>query len=406
MLGIFSPGQKRFFFRRQKIPNIFLIFLLMLVKHFLRQFHFSRAERQGTAALLVLVFVSFVLPDVYLLFYRPKPVDFSAFSGRIPAQRTTAAGETAAIATALFPFDPNSASAATFVQLGLTEKVACTIVKYRERGGRFRSADDLQKIYTLPEADFERLRPYVRIGAAAEAKPAFANQAPGKKPELFPFDPNTADAGELQRLGLTQALVGRLLHYREKGGFFFEKTDFRKLYGLSEADFNRLEPFLQIAKSSRNIRPAAYSGGYAVAAAADLDINSATAEDWQQLPGIGAARAQKIVQYRDKLGGFAHINQVRETFGLPDSIFQKILPRLRLGSPVFRKIDLNAATVQEIAAHPYFDFKQAQLLVHYREQHGPYASVDAIGQIAAFTEKGWLEKVKGYLTARTGKPDF
>lgn len=390
------------------MPNMFLIVLSMFVKHFLRQFHFSRAERQGAAALLLLVFVSFLLPDVYLLFYRPKPTDFSAFSGRIQAQCATAAGETAATAieTALFPFDPNSASAATFVRLGLTEKVAGAIVKYRERGGRFRAADDLQKIYTLPEADFERLRPYVRIGTTADARPGFANQAPGRKPELFPFDPNTADAGELLRLGLSQALAHRLLHYREKGGFFFEKTDFRKLYGLSETDYNRLEPFIQIAKSGRNIRPAASSGGRAVAAVTDLDINSATAEDWQQLPGIGATRAQKIVQYRDKLGGFVHTNQVRETFGLPDSIFEKIHPRLRLGSPVFRKIDLNAATVQEIAAHPYFDFKQAQLLVHYREQHGPYPTVDAIGQIAAFADKGWLEKVKGYLTARTAKPDF
>ena len=203
------------------------------------------------------------------------------------------------------------------------------------------------------------------------------------------------------RLGLPRALVARLLHYREKGGFFFDKTDFRKLYGLTDADFSRLEPYIAIAKSDLVVRPAAYSGGgsgYSPMAETPVDINVATPADWQRLPGIGAARAYKIVRFRDKLGGFIAVQQVGETASLPDSVFQKIQSRLRLETPIFKKIDLNTATVDMLAAHPYFTYKQAQLIIAYREQHGPLARVEDIARIAAFTDKTWIDKVKPYLT--------
>jgi competence ComEA-like helix-hairpin-helix protein len=132
----------------------------------------------------------------------------------------------------------------------------------------------------------------------------------------------------------------------------------------------------------------------------DIDINTASPEDWQQLPGIGAVRAQKIVRYRDKLGGFARIGQVAETYGLPDSIYQMIRAGLRLETPVFRMINLNTATAGEIYAHPYFSPQQARLIIAYREQHGRFGSAAEIGRIQAFTDKDWLERVLPYLTVQ------
>lgn len=375
-----------------------------MLKHLLRQFYLSKAERHGAAGLMLLALSAFITPEMYRLLRKPAETDFSVFAGQVEAYFSAAAipaAETGKDADpALFHFDPNTADAETLTRLGLSSKVAATIVKYRERGGRFRKADDLQKIYTLPEEDFERLRPFVRIEPSTNgrSRPQESDQA-ARQPEPFPFDPNTASESDLLRLGLSRGLAARLLRYREKGGFFFDKAGFKKLYGLTEAEYTRLEPYIVIAKSEAVVRPVAYSGGghAKVNAAVVIDINTATPDDWRQLPGIGAARAHKIVRYRDKLGGFTSAAQVAETYDLPDSVFQQIRPQLRVETPVYRKININAVSEAELRAHPYFNFKQAQLIVAYREQNGRFGSVDDIGRIAAFSDRQWLEKVKPYL---------
>ncbi len=370
-----------------------------MLQQLIRQFHFTKAERHGAVALLCLAGLGFLVPAVYRQFYRPVPPDLSDFKKQVQRFNAAASNAASTPAAAMFEFDPNSASVEVFVQLGLREKVAQTIVKYRARGGRFRTPDDLQKIYTLPEADFERLRPYVRI----ESTPERATQRwqPKQVAQLqsFSFDPNTASEADLLRLGLPQTQVARLLRYREKGGYFFEKTDFRKLYGLRETDYQRLEPYIAIARVETPVRPATYAGGTREATPVEmLDINAAPASAWQQLPGIGAYRAQQIVRFREKLGGFVSPAQVAETRGLPDSIFQKIQGLLRLETPPFRPLNLNTATVAEFNAHPYFSFKQGQLIVAYREQHGAFARVQDLEKIAAFTDRTWLNRVAAYLT--------
>ncbi len=374
-----------------------------MLSQLIRQFHLTRSERCGAAALLAISAACWLAPEVYNWWRGPQePTDFRDFERLAVPPAALPLPKQQEQAVSGFPFDPNTASVETLVALGLPENLARTIDKYRSRGGRFRTAEDLQKIYNLREEDYERLRPFVRIGKnTPPAGRHFAGAATvaGKpEPETFPFDPNTATAAELRRLGLPEPLIMRLLRYREKGGYFFEKSDFRKLYGLSEADYTRLEPQLAIDRSQTPLRPAAYSGGSGQAPEIPtIDINTASPEVWQQLPGIGAARAKKIVWFRDKLGGFIQPEQVAETRDLPDSVFQQIRPYLRVESPVFKKIPINTASIAEIAGHPCFDFKQAQLIVAYREQHGPFRSAGDLARIAAFSDRQWLEKAVQYV---------
>lgn len=376
-----------------------------MLKHLIRQFHFSKTERYGTAALLLLVGCSYLVPEIFQVLHAPESTDFSEFEHQIAAfqegrvrEETPGKGDEVA---PLFFFDPNKVPAEALIRLGIPERVARTIVRYRERGGRFRSAEDLGKIYTLPEDVFERLRPYVRIGNDKKALDKQSQSVAEAVSERFPFDPNTASEEDLLRLGLPKALVGRLLRYREKGGVFREKADFHKLYGLSDADFGRLEPLISIARVEETVRPVAYSGGYGkVIEPTSLDINIAMPEDWQRLPGIGAGRANQIVRFREKLGGFVRVEQVAETFGLPDSVFRHIKPYLKMEASAIQPINLNTATEEALAAHPYINFKQAKMMVAYREQHGAYSRPEDIRRIAAFSDAGWLEQVLPYLAVR------
>ncbi len=252
---------------------------------------------------------------------------------------------------------------------------------------------------------------------AAVSTPREAGQAapPGTRPpERFPFDPNTADQAALERLGFRPSTARTLLRYREKGGVFRRADDLRRVYGMDERLFAELLPFIRLDTALRTVKPAhAFPADSAARrpssefrqagtfprkdSAAVIDINRATAEDWQLLPGIGPGYAGRIVRFRDRLGGFTHPGQVGETYGLPDSVFRRILPRL-LPSPVFRPLPVNTADLAELKAHPYLSNLQATVLFRYREQHGPFqgpADLQAVGPV--FSAADW-DRLAPYLT--------
>ncbi len=244
------------------------------------------------------------------------------------------------------------------------------------------------------------------------------NAKPSATPaELFTFDPNTASKEEFVRLGLSPRTAQTILNYRAKGGKFFKKEDFERIYGLRSEDFARLASWINIeapeprwnnaSKTTENLygtasseprREHAFKNFSSVEkTAVTIDINQATAEEWQQLKGIGPGYSKRIVNYREKLGGFSSVEMVSETYGLPDSTFEAIRPYL-LASPVFRKININTATLEELKNHPLLSNFQATVLLNYRLQHGHFSDMASLKKIgAAFKESDW-ERLEAYIS--------
>ncbi|MBK6901376.1 MAG: helix-hairpin-helix domain-containing protein [Saprospirales bacterium] len=219
---------------------------------------------------------------------------------------------------------------------------------------------------------------------------------------LFFFDPNEADVPTLILLGIPEKTAETIERYRQKGGKFRKKEDFSKIYSLAEADYLRLEPFIRIAAASPPSYPDKERVSYQPAktiSTAPIDINSATQEEWQTLRGIGPGFAGRIVKFREKLGGFSSVAQVGETFGLPDSVFRKIEPQL-LHSPVYRFLQVNTATEEELAAHPYLSDRQARTLVLFRNNHGPFAGQEDFARIRAIPDST-LQKLIPYISYET-----
>jgi competence ComEA-like helix-hairpin-helix protein len=360
---------------------------------FLNYLRFTRAERNGTLALMLLAIILFTVP-VLTRWFRPQShTNFSAFIAEVQAFKN--ASTPYSEGSELFYFDPNTASEQDFVQLGLTENVAKTIVNYRKKGGKFHEPEDFKKIWRLAPEDYERLLPYIRIGQ---------NQAPenaergteATEAELFAFDPNTVSEADLFRLGLPSRTVKSILNYRNKGGRFRQKEDLEKIFTLSADDYARLSAYVIFAPVETPL-PVATFVAKKQKEAGVLDINRADAEAWKQLPGIGEKRAQQMVGFREKLGGFRSVDQVAELHGLPDSIFQQIRPWLRMDDTPLRTLNLNTASLEALDAHPYISRRQAEMMVAYREQHGAFRAVDDLDNIRAFTDKAWLARVKPYL---------
>lgn len=364
---------------------------------FMNYLYFSRSERLGSMALLLFCVGVFSVPTI-LQWYRPhRSTDFSEFEATIRAFRQSE--QSAAVsADSIFVFDPNTATEADFLRLGLSEKVARNICHFREKGGQFREADDFKKIWSLEPEDFERLRPFIRIGGDETPSEGEKN-APA---QAFQFDPNIATEGELMRLGLPERTVKSILNYRSKGGMFRKKEDLAKIYTLSETDYQRLEPYINILFSGGDtLRAVAFAGGggfmpQKAPPKSPVDLNGADVEDLVKLPLVGEKRASQIISFRDKLGGFLFPDQLAEMYNLPDSVFQRIRPYITASSAGVRKININTATLAELDAHPYISHKQAELITAYREQHGAFAKPDDVLNIKAFTDKAWWDKVGAY----------
>ena len=114
------------------------------------------------------------------------------------------------------------------------------------------------------------------------------------------------------------------------------------------------------------------------------------------LPGIGNKLALRIVNFRDKLGGFYSIDQIGETYGLPDSVFRKIKPFLKLETNLVKKININTATKDEMKSHPYIKWNLANAIVEYRNQHGNFSSLEDLKKISLITTEVF-DKIKFYL---------
>ncbi|HTB26466.1 MAG TPA: helix-hairpin-helix domain-containing protein [Puia sp.] len=215
--------------------------------------------------------------------------------------------------------------------------------------------------------------------------------------ELFYFDPNNLNLNEWRRLGLPERLIQTILRYIEKGGHFRKAEDMKKLYGLQNSEYQRLSPYVRIMDVPNNFRPSPYKdrGTFFVKKFIVTDINLADSADWSRLPGIGEKLASRIVHFREKLGGFYQVDQVAETFGLPDSSFQMIKPFLRLNTLTLNQINLNTATKEILQSHPYIRWQFAKAILEYRTQHGDFHSVDDLLQIATI-DSAKFEKLKPY----------
>jgi len=112
-----------------------------------------------------------------------------------------------------------------------------------------------------------------------------------------------------------------------------------------------------------------------------FDINTADTAAFIALPGIGSKLAARIVLFREKLGGFYSVGQIREVYGLQDSVFRKISPMLKCNPGNIRKIDINSAEQEMLKVHPYIRWQMANALVAYRDQHGSFHSVEDLAKL-------------------------
>ena len=216
---------------------------------------------------------------------------------------------------------------------------------------------------------------------------------------LTPFNPNRADSTAFRHLGLPAWMIKNILHYRSKGGKFRKAEDFKKIYGMTEEQYAVLSAYIYIAPEDtiRNTpqlyihQPAAIEN-IKYASGTVIDLNLADTTELKKIPGIGSGIARLIVGYRQQLGGFYRIEQLRDIH-LDDRLLQDWFS---IKPASIHRINLNRASVDRLRSHPYINFYQAKAFVEYRKKKGSLTSLKPFSLYEEFTEAD-LERISQYI---------
>jgi competence ComEA-like helix-hairpin-helix protein len=294
--------------------------------------------------------------------------------------------------TELIPFDPNLVSKAELENFGLSARVASAWTNYTSKGGRFKSADDLKKIYGIRPGDVERLRSFVRLQPMENAEKLIE--------KALPLDLNKASYKSLIEIGMPGRVANTLINYRQSGKIFKTIQDLKKVIGMNDSLVEILSPFILFEDVSQDID----SSGKSVKSVVPnvnapekigiINLNQSDTTALKYLPGIGSKLASRIVKYRDLLGGFYTVNQLKEVYGLPDSTFAKIVSKVQIGEGI-KRIDVNKTDFTKIH-HPYMDKKQALIIQNFIKQHAPIYKLEDLKQIEVLESSFWT-RMEPYL---------
>lgn len=234
---------------------------------------------------------------------------------------------------------------------------------------------------------------------------------------LQTFDPNTVDSLTLIGFGLKPWKVRNFLHYRKAGKVFRSAEEMGKTHGWTEEDVERVREYVRVEEE--------YGKGKRLFGGTEkgqpgwegrnekygkdgkrwddwksnkfhtltkVDVNTADTAMLRRIPGVGAKISEAIVRYREKLGGFYSVEQLREI----KMVSPELLEWMEVSSPNVQKIPVNRASFQALNRHPYISYEQTKALLQYIRLYGRVKDEKALLETGIFT-KDELERLRPYI---------
>lgn len=298
-------------------------------------FHFNQGERRGLVILFALLLIILVVKAFLPQWFKPKEYNLSAFKKSVEqfeAKRQAFQDSLIALKEEKknptktqyslnpFPFDPNTLPEKDWIRMGLSSKQVQVIINYRASGGRFHTANDLSKIYSLSEKESSILVPFVKIKAS--------------------------QTNDSSILGPTY------------------NQEFKHL--INNNDTSLISSFTSIKK----VHSSSYSDSLF-----PIELNSADTLDLQLLKGIGPSYARRIIKYRQMLGGYVNKSQLLEVYGMDSSRFSGFSDQVYANKDLADKIKVNFTEINGLIKHPYIDYYLGKSILREKSKNGRFLSL-------------------------------
>lgn len=215
-------------------------------------------------------------------------------------------------------------------------------------------------------------------------------------PRNFRLNINDADFESLVTLNVPVFLGRRWVKYLENGGSFKRVGDVKKLYGMTEEVYFNISKYLYM-KDTKKKQTKPFLKENRAFRCKIIDINEADSAQWESLYGIGPYLAKRIITFRESLCGFVSVEQVKETYGLRDSVFQSIKTCLTIEKIFKPCISINYTSQEGISKHPYIRYKLARAICLYRENNGLFQRIDELKKLPMVSDSIYV-KLLPYLT--------
>jgi|GEM_PF-2651192 len=231
------------------------------------------------------------------------------------------------------------------------------------------------------------------------------------------YEANLLTRKELIGFGLDSALAGRWINYRNTIGGFEKMEQVRQVFRMPERLADQMEPILRfeepLPESREEPTSDFQSGMHAVQVSAPTEntkekpeaktartrapiepfcLNTADEETLRQIRGIGEVFASRIIRFRELLGGYHSVEQLKEVFGMEPDLVDRNAEKFLIDSSRVVKIDWQSAEFREVLSHPYMDYDDVVCIFQMRRE----GTTDATKLKKCFDAELW-GKISPYL---------
>ncbi len=348
-------------------------------------FYYTRNEQRGIVVLFFLIIIVIFL-RVTITYWMPKSnntLEQEKFISTVKALNDSLVRLNKGCAKdILFSFNPNTVTTQELELLGFSNYQKKSFLGYRNKVKAFSSKKDLYRVYGMDSSFVDKLSDYI-IWESSEVQDNKRVLAKESHVDWVNF--NEIDSGFLQSHISSLSLRDSIFTH-------ISKTYITKSLPLKSVESFTDHRLYEWLKSNSIPKGHERKTNKEIVV---VEINSADTMDFKKLVGIGSVYAQRIVKFRNLLGGFYSIKQIKEVYGLPDNVFHQIEKKLRVNVELIKKIDPEKSTISDIARHPYFTYEQSIELVNlYRKNANPVR--DNILDLESIDEVEF-ERMKNYL---------
>lgn len=272
-------------------------------------FYYTKSERR---VILLLLAIALLLLGIWAIMEYLRPVEvpvtlseseeIHSFLANLEEQEKIRKSHTPKneISAVLQPFDPNTADSVLLRQLGLPVYIVRNILKYRAKGGVFRSPESFSRIYGLKEEVYQKLKPYITIAPLVSVSHVRTDTFRQLK-DTIPYIPkyeegtivdlNKADTSILKRIpGIGSTLARMIVVYRQRLGGFYDVSQLQEVPHVG-VELNKW--FV--------VTPAGLH---------KIQVNSASLDKLRSHPYMDFYKAKAIMEYRRKRGKIKGLSQL------------------------------------------------------------------------------------------------